>query len=76
MKWLTNLYDPKRSDARFHLILEIGETEQEGWARQQARLKDKIIGKPKATKTHTAERLERWGLVGVYKKDEQEEKPA
>jgi len=67
MNWLTNLYDPKRDDARACLILFIDETEQDAWERQKAWLSDKIIGRPKATDMYTVEQLEAMGLVGVYK---------
>ena len=70
MKYLTNLYDPKREDAKYLIHTLPHESEAEAWRRQVEWLKDKHIGRPQATKTYTIEQLEDMGYVGVYDNDE------
>jgi hypothetical protein len=66
MKWLTNVYDPERWDARAMILPRQGETRDQAWQRQQEYLADKIIGLPKASEAYTAEELGQMGMVGVY----------
>ena len=67
MKWLTNLYDPKRSDARSQLHVRQDETSQEAWDNQRVWLANKTIGRPETTDMYSVAELEAMGLVGVYK---------
>ena len=70
MKFLTNLPDPKREDARFNIMNGPHESPTVAWRRQKEWLKGKHIGRPQATKTYTVEQLEVMGYVGVYDNDE------
>ena len=70
MKYLTNLYDPKREDAKIFISTMTHETPTEAWKRQMEWLKGKHIGRPQATKAYTVEQLEAMGYVGVYDNDE------
>lgn len=66
MKFLTNLYNPNRWNARDKITTRIDETPEEAWASQEIWLADKVIGAPRATDTYTAAELRRMGMVGVY----------
>jgi hypothetical protein len=66
MKWLSNIYNPKEDDARYHVTRMIDETDQEAWERYLDWLKGKVIGQPKATSAFTVEELEEMKMVGVY----------
>lgn len=65
MKWLTNIYDPERSDARVYHIYNTEDHDGE-WYAYMEWLKDKHIGTPKASKELTAEQLQADHMVGVY----------
>lgn len=66
MKFLTNIYDPKRNDAKDKIFTGLNETVDEAWDAQNRYLIGKIISKPQATKWHSSEKLEEMGMVGVY----------
>ena len=68
-RWLTNLYDPRRADAKSLIITGTYEHPDEAWRRQQKWLEGKIIGRPKTTDHYTVEELEDMGSVGVYADD-------
>ena len=53
MKHLTNIYDPKRLDARNMVVTLRGQTRAEAWRLQQRWLSDKMIGSPKPTNQHS-----------------------
>ena len=59
MKWLTNIYDPRRADAKSSMTLD-------DWEHQRIYLADKVLGVPKATKKYSADDLKLMGYVGVY----------
>ena len=71
MKWLTNMYNPYRHDAKERVTCGPGETLTEAWERQRQFLDGKIIGSPMATED-TAElaTLKRLGVVGIYEAEE------
>lgn len=69
MKWLTNLYDPRKSDAKRYITARFHETQDEAWKRQQQWLQDKIIGEPKAGH-YLVEALKKMNMVGVYKTED------
>ena len=66
MKWITNLYDPRKADAKFRVMTRSDETPNQAWDRQQGWLKDKIIGDPKETKTYSVQALMENDMVGIY----------
>ncbi len=66
MKWLSNTYNPKNTDARYYAIRDFNETQEEAWQRHLNWLKEKVIDRPKATEAYTVEELEEMNLVGVY----------
>jgi len=66
MKWLTNLYNPRRPDAWCHIARRHDETLLQAYSRHKEWLEDKIIGRPKATDTHSVAELEAMDLVGIY----------
>jgi hypothetical protein len=70
MKWITNTYNPKLPDAKYNLVMEYYSPKDHEFAfrRHLEWLKDKIIGDPQATATHTVEELKKMNLVGVYEK--------
>ncbi len=71
MRYLTNLYDPRKQDARMQIVTMLHETPDEVWKHQQEWLKGKHIGRPQATTTYTIEELEAMGYVGVYIEDDE-----
>ena len=54
MKWITNYKIGSR-------IFSFDE--------EREYLSDKVIGRPQATKYYSVEKLEEWGLIGVYVED-------
>jgi len=70
MKWLSNTYDPTKSDALERVSRWEQETPEQAWSRYQAWLADKTIGEPQATTKHNVAALKRIGMVGVYKREE------
>jgi hypothetical protein len=66
MKFLQNLYDPRREDAKKQIACWPGQSREAAWQEQKHRLADKIIGPPKATKACTVAELEEMGIVGIY----------
>ena len=70
MKHLTNLYDPRKEDAKIFISTMPHETPDEAWKHQQEWLKGKHIGRPQATAAYTVEQLEAMGYVGIYDNDE------
>jgi len=70
MKHLTNLYDPRKQDAKMMIATMFDETREEAWKHQQEWLKGKHIDRPQATATYTVEELEAMGYVGIYDNDE------
>ncbi|NIQ88787.1 MAG: hypothetical protein GWN93_06765 [Deltaproteobacteria bacterium] len=66
MKFLTNIYDPKRLDAKNKVGRQDNETLEEAWQRQQEWLSGKLIDAPQATEHFTVAELVRLGMVGVY----------
>lgn len=66
MKHLTNIYDPRRRDARAMIMTQRGQTHAEAWRLQQRWLSDEMIGSPKATDHYSVRELAAQGLVGVY----------
>lgn len=72
MRWLSNIYDPDRSDARGRVVRCFGETSWQAWQRQQEWLMGKIISEPLATPSYSMERLKAMNMVGVYSADGEE----
>jgi hypothetical protein len=68
VKFLTNIYDPKRKNAKLFLLGSHGETPQEAWRRQEEWLRDKHIGDPQS-ESYTVSELREMGYVGVYSVD-------
>jgi len=66
MKHLTNIYDPKRLDAKSMIMTLRGQTQAEAWRLQQQWLSGKMIGSPKATDQYSIQELAAIGMVGVY----------
>ena len=64
MHWLSNIYDPKRPDAK--IDLKVGETQEHARQRQQCWLENKIIDAPQPTAVYTVAQLEAMHWVGVY----------
>lgn len=74
MKWLTNRYNPKATDAiDRHIFMNAVETEKE-WASYLRWLEDKTIGEPKASSKLTVVELRQMNIVGIYS-TEKEKKP-
>ena len=61
LRWVCNTGDPNAPGVRFD------PRESYDW------LRDKIIGRPKASRKHTVEELEAMGLVGLYVEAEDEQ---
>ena len=70
-RWLMNVYDPRRPDARQQVICRYGETGAEAWRRFQEFICGKTIGRPRASIRFTVEEMETMHLVGVYLSDEE-----
>lgn len=66
MKHLTNIYDPRRLNAKSMIMTLRGQTQAEAWRLRQQWLSDKMIGSPKATDQYSIRELAAMGLVGVY----------
>ena len=66
MRFLTNMYDPKQEDTKWHISTLPEKTLQQTWKDHEEWLKDKIIGPPQATDTMTVEELQKGNIVGVY----------
>lgn len=66
MKYLSNTYSPKLSDAPNYIFRRMHETPKEAWQNYLSWLDNKIIGRPQATEKYTVEQLEEMGMVGVY----------
>lgn len=69
MRFLTNVYDPRKSDARQCIMCAEDETQGEAWRKQENWLRGKIIGKPQQANVpnaYTVEQLEEIGYVGIY----------
>jgi len=66
MRFLANIYDPQRPDAKRWLDLITGQTYEEVWAKREDWLRNKLIGRPQATAAYSIEELEAQGIVGVY----------
>jgi len=66
MKFLSNTYDPKRKDAKMHVVRSFHGTDEQAWKHHQEWLQGKVIGRPKATDAYSVEQLEEMGMVGVY----------
>lgn len=70
MKWLTNHYMPKDPSFKIDPYERgVSRREQILWEREW--LKDKIIGRPKATDAYTVEQLEEMEYVGVYAREDE-----
>lgn len=70
MKWITNIYDPSKKDAKKFLQRSIRETPEEAWRRHLQWLEGKTIGEPMPSDYYTVEQMKAQGLVGVYVEDE------
>lgn len=66
MRFLTNIYDPTRSDAVEKTVPLPGQTRQAAFDQQRKWLSGKTIGNPKATDAYTSWQLHKMGMVGVY----------
>lgn len=66
MKFLSNTYDPNRTDARDHVQQLSDETQEEAWRNYRHWLRGKVIGDPQPTKRHSVAELRAMGMVGVY----------
>lgn len=66
MKWLTNLYDPQKDDAKLHIVHSPHETQEQAWQRELEYLRGKIVGEPKATANCSVIELKAMGMVGIY----------
>lgn len=73
VRWLSNTYNPKGSNAEMCVARSFNESQEEAWQHHQNWLKGKIIGDPKATDYYTVEQLKAQNMVGVYIKCEPEE---
>jgi len=69
LKWLTNAPRDTRLVRR-----RLGETQAEAQARCRGWLADKVIGKPQKTEKYTVEQLQQVGLVGVYAKEDTDDR--
>lgn len=69
LKHLTNIFNPRLQDAKYYVGGLPGESLEQTWQRHLEYLKDKIIGRPKATNHYTVEELESFDMVGVYIKE-------
>ena len=66
MKWLSNIYDPEKNDARNLLSIPADQTRQQAWANHLQWLRGKHIGLPKQMQRHTVSELIEMDMVGVY----------
>ena len=64
MLWLTNTYDPKRDDAKYHLPVSIDKNRDEEWADKLEWIGGLIVGVPRATDFHSVDELVEMGYVG------------
>ena len=69
MIWLGNVYDPKRTDARYRLPVALNQSRGEVWRQHLEWLDSCVIGEPKATALYTIADLEVMHMVGVYRQD-------
>jgi len=74
MKFLSNTSDPSRPDARHRFTYTLDSAESDQWQRYLEWLKDKTIGRPRATWAFSVEQLEAMGMVGVYDPSRPEDK--
>lgn len=71
MRFLSNIYDPHREDARERFTFsskaasdhELANLE---WERQMGWVNENIIDRPMATDKYTVGQLEEFGMVGIY----------
>lgn len=66
-QWLTNSDDHRKRSRKEY----VGFRDPGGHAAHVKWLKDKLIGRPKATETYTAEQLEAMGMIGIYAQPEE-----
>lgn len=69
MKWLTNASDPRENGwSRYDaFMVDVDPLDQIRWRMDW--LKDKWIGKPKATSKYSSKQLRVMGMVGIYAYD-------
>ena len=64
MKHLSNIYDPRREDAKRVSLYSCDE-----WQHHLDWVNQNVIGEPQATEFYTVEQLKDMGMVGVYSND-------
>jgi len=67
MKWLTNVYDPGRKDARNRLAISLDQSRDEVWQNHLKWLSKCHIAEPQATGFYTVGQLKNMHMVGVYR---------
>jgi hypothetical protein len=72
MRWLTNIYDPRRPDFKANIHLTTLQTPEDAARDAREWLRDKTVGTPKATRYFTVAELEAMGMVGIYAPEEVE----
>lgn len=67
-KWLTNTYDPDRSDSRSYHVSSCCDKKESDrrWDSYVDYVEKHIIGPPKASEKYTVEQLQKMHMVGVY----------
>ena len=75
MKHISNIYDPKRDNARSHFIYTSRDYRQhpKEWEQYLAWVNQYIIATPQATDSYTVAQLEGWGMVGLYAMEDSDE---
>jgi hypothetical protein len=61
MRWLSNAQDHRK--AGYRPVLSSNDPDGRYYREW---LRDKVVGRPKATETYTVEKLEAMGLIGLY----------
>lgn len=66
LRWIDNIYDPDRMDAKIQLPVRTEEDRDVAWEQHKSWLADKVIGEPKPTARWNVEQMKQMGVVGVY----------
>ena len=75
MKHLSNIYDPRREDAKrmlcySHNAMLNGQSAIDmEWQHHLDWVNQNLIGEPQATEFYTVEQLKNMGMVGIYSKE-------
>lgn len=72
MKHISNIYNPCLPDARQHFISVVNMDSELQWREYLKWVYSNEVGDPQATDTYTVTELKVMGMIGVYKKENEE----